>query len=57
MAMSKGVKIFNPSSLFCDNDNCSQRDSKHEYFRDEHHLSEAGSERVASALIDFMKKE
>ncbi|WP_180969926.1 MULTISPECIES: SGNH hydrolase domain-containing protein [Pseudomonas] len=55
--MSKGVKIFNPSSLFCDNDNCSQRDSKHEYFRDEHHLSEAGSERVASALIDFMKKE
>lgn len=56
-AMSPYVKIFDPSSLFCNKSNCTQSDSVHEYFRDGHHLSEAGSEKVASALIEFMKNQ
>lgn len=56
-AMSADVKVFDPSSLFCDEKNCTQSDSEHEYFRDGHHLSEAGSIKVASALIDFMRNQ
>lgn len=54
-AMSQDVKIFDPTNLFCDSNRCTQNDSEHEFFRDGHHLSEAGSAKVASALIEFMK--
>jgi ribosomal protein S11 len=52
----KNVYIFDAASSFCNADKCSPSDNEHIYFRDGHHLSIAGSEKVAESLIDFINK-
>jgi len=55
-AKSKNVYIFDAAAIFCDDKYCRSSDDQHVYFRDGHHLSAAGSDKVAKELMEFIKK-
>lgn len=50
------VYIFDAAEAFCDTDKCISSDSQNMYFRDGHHLSEAGSAAVARKLAEFVEQ-
>lgn len=53
---SSNVYIFDAAALFCDDKLCKSSDEQHIYFRDGHHLTTAGSDKVAKALMAFLNK-
>ena len=53
---SRGVYVFDAADVFCDNKSCKPSDGQHIYFRDGHHLSAAGSDKVAKEFMVFIRK-
>lgn len=54
-AKNPNVYIFDSTKPFCDSVRCASADKDHIFYRDGHHLSEAGSRIVSKNLAAFIK--
>jgi len=56
-SMSSDITVFDTASIFCDDKKCSPNTADDMFFRDGHHLSNTGSQKVGAALERFMRNQ